>query len=571
LTERKRAGGRDLRQAAEERAREGAGRPPGRAAQPDAVGTERLLHELRVHQIELELQNEELRASRHESEVLLRRYAELFDFAPFGYVRLDPRGTVVDCNFSAARLLGAERRRIAGRAFQSFVAAQEQGAYQAFFAALMAPDPVAAAGAVASMSHEFPLAHLGVDERWVRVVGLRLATAGEEPPTALLALEDVSARRHAEAALHAEAHHKDDFLAALSHELRNPLAPIRMALSLLRQLPPGSEQAAGSLSVLERQTAHLSRIVDDLLDVTRISRGKVRLERHRVELCELVRRTLEDHRATFDAATVGLRLDAPAARLWVDADDARLVQVIGNLLGNALKFTGPRGHVEVQLAADGDFVNLRVRDSGVGISPEVTSQLFVPFSQGPQGLERSRGGLGLGLATARGLVELHGGTITVRSEGAGRGAEFTVRLPLAEAPTPELGAATPGAVRPLRVLVIEDNEDAGETLKDLLELSGHVVRIAADGPSGLDLAHDFLPDLVLCDLGLPRMSGYEVARALRADEALHGALLVALSGYTQYDDTRRAGESGFDRHLSKPASPEVLDEVLHQAAQHVQA
>jgi two-component system CheB/CheR fusion protein len=248
----------------------------------------------------------------------------------------------------------------------------------------------------------------------------------------------------------------------------------------------------------------------------------------------------------------------------VDADATRLAQVLGNLLGNAAKFTGRGGCVDVVVRRDGPDVTVSVIDTGVGIPPEVMERLFEPFSQAPQTLDRTGGGLGLGLATVKGLVELHGGTVSVVSGGQGRGAELTVRLPAAE--PPPRAAEPPGrpARRHHRVLVIDDNEDGANTLKELLELSGHDVRVAFDGPSGLAVSRAFEPEIVVCDIGLPGMDGYAVARALRADVTTRRAFLVALSGYALPDDLRRAREAGFDRHIAKPPMLDALERLFDE-------
>jgi two-component system CheB/CheR fusion protein len=305
--------------------------------------------------------------------------------------------------------------------------------------------------------------------------------------------------------------------------------------------------------------------VDDLLDVTRVARGKVHLQRERFDLGNLVHRTVEDHRPGFDARGVHLACEIDPDPCWVEADGSRIVQVIGNLLGNALKFTNAGDRVHVVLGRERDRAALRVRDTGVGIAAELIGRLFEPFSQAPQTLDRSRGGLGLGLATVKGLVELHGGTVEVASEGPGRGARFVVRLPLAAPPGGAESGASAAPVRPQRVLVIEDNEDSAETLKDVLELSGHEVRLALDGPGGLLIARAYRPTVVICDIGLPGMSGYDVARVLRSEEDLRGAWLIALSGYASTEDARRAEQSGFDRHVAKPATPEKLAMLLAEA------
>ncbi|HEX9049419.1 MAG TPA: ATP-binding protein [Anaeromyxobacter sp.] len=362
---------------------------------------------------------------------------------------------------------------------------------------------------------------------------------------------------------------KDDFLAVLSHELRNPLAPIVSGLEILHRADPASDAARRARAVIDRQVKHLVRLVDDLLDVTRITRGKVSLRRTRVELGGLVRHVCEDNAATLTQREVSLDVAAPPEPLWVDADPARIAQIVGNLLQNAAKFTAAGGRVSVAVEAGEARARVRVRDTGVGIPAHVLPKLFQPFMQAESSLARTSGGLGLGLALVKGLAELHGGTARAESAGEGRGSEFTVELPLrfeASAAAGPAGSAR-AAARPRpgrRVLVIEDQADAAESLADVLRLAGHEVRVARDGAEGLRHAREGRLDAVLCDIGLPGMDGYEVARRLRADG--HAAtLLVALTGYALPDDLRRAREAGFDAHLTKPARPEEIEAVLARA------
>jgi signal transduction histidine kinase len=351
---------------------------------------------------------------------------------------------------------------------------------------------------------------------------------------------------------------KNDFLAVLSHELRNPLAPIQNSVYLLERAPPGSDQTTRAREVLKRQTAHLTRLVDDLLDVTRISHGKVTLKSTRLDLRDVVRKTTDDLRSLFMENRVELRVEQPVGSILVDGDATRLAQVLGNLLQNAVKFTPRGGSVSVHLGrADGRAI-LSVRDTGVGMDPAQVERMFQPFAQGAQGSARSQGGLGLGLALVKGFVELHGGSVSARSSGPGQGSEFVVTLPLLEqAPEQELPSAAPTATSRL-VLIIEDNLDGGDTLAQALELSGHRAHVARDGRSGLALAREIRPDVIFCDIGLPDIDGFEVARAIRREAALSGVRLIALTGYAQSEDLTHATEAGFDSHIAKPAD---LDKV----------
>jgi PAS domain S-box-containing protein len=404
--------------------------------------------------------------------------------------------------------------------------------------------------------------------RWVIVTGTVLRDDGGRPTRSFATIHDITDRKEMEAALREADRRKDEFLAMLSHELRNPLAPMRNGLAVLALAAPESEEARRARTALERQVNHLSRLVDDLLDLTRVSRGKIELRREPLDLAELAARTAEDHRPLLADAGVALDVHVPAGFVPVDGDAVRLAQVLGNLLQNAAKFTPAGGCVAVVLEPDREAgaAVLRVKDDGVGIEPEVLPRLFEPFSQADATLARSRGGLGLGLALVRRLVELHGGTVGVRSDGAGRGAEFSICLPIApHGATRTEPVPLAKASASCRVLVVDDNVDAADTLRDLLEMSGHAAAVAHDGIEAIALARTFAPDAVLCDIGLPGMDGYAVARALRAEAKLAGVLLVALTGYALPDDLRRASEAGFDVHLAKPPPLETIEALLRHA------
>jgi signal transduction histidine kinase/ActR/RegA family two-component response regulator len=366
----------------------------------------------------------------------------------------------------------------------------------------------------------------------------------------------------------AEAHRrKDQFLAMLGHELRNPLGPVRNAVQIMKRLGPADARQRQARDIIERQVAHMARLIDDLLDVSRVARGKVLLRKQRLDLVKLVRAAAEDHRPELEAEGLRLTVELPAGPLWADGDPTRLAQVLGNLLQNAGKYTDAGGQVAVRLAAgsDGRSAVLAVRDSGIGLEPGALAGVFEPFSQSDRSLDRSGGGLGLGLALVKGLVEAHGGTVSARSDGAGRGAEFSVRLPLAEAPAAGTSSAEPAGPQAAacRVLVIEDNADAAHSMQMLLALQGHEVEVAASGPAGLEAARRFHPEVVFCDIGLPGgMDGYAVARTLRGEPAGGSAYLIALTGYGQEEDQRKSQAAGFDLHLTKPVDPDALGQIL---------
>ncbi len=363
---------------------------------------------------------------------------------------------------------------------------------------------------------------------------------------------------------------KDQFLAMLGHELRNPLAPIRNAVEILRrehELPAAAAQGAQARDMIDRQVAHMTRLIDDLLDVSRIANGKIRLRQERCDLTAIVLSTVEDFRPVIEQNGLELVVELPAQSLWTSGDPTRLSQILGNLINNAHKFTDEPGHILISLRADRDNRSaiLTIRDSGIGMDRETLRSIFDAFSQADRSLDRSRGGLGLGLALVKGLVELHGGTVCVSSEGLGHGTEFRVQLFLdktAEPPTSKPKVAAPTG-KSCRILVIEDNIDGAESMRMLLKHLGHDVRIAHTGPAGVTAATDWLPEVVLCDIGLPGgMDGYGVARSLRENSNLDGLLLIALTGYGRDEDQLKAKEAGFDFHMTKPVDFTVLQQAV---------
>jgi len=521
------------------------------------------VHELEVHQVELELQNEELRAARLETEAGLERYTELFDFAPIGYLTLATDETIREINHVGAQLLGRPRSRLIGQPLSTFVAIRDIAGFRSMLGKTFDTDT--------KERCEIEISHrIGQPPRHVRVTSTMLS--GDDRKT-LLAVEDITESKlrekklaATEAALRDADRRKDEFLAVLSHELRNPLAPIRSSLFVLAGSEPGGDKARESLTIIDRQIGHLTRLIDDLLDVTRIARGKIELQRELLDLADLVRRTMEDYRGSLEARGIHLEGRFQPDPFWIDADPARIVQAISNLFGNAEKFTPRGGRVTVSLERNGKQGALRIRDTGSGIAADLLTGLFEPFAQAPQSIARSHGGLGLGLAMVKGLVELHGGSVNIQSPGANRGTEVTMFLPLASAPA--VGAPEPVAApapRSRRVLVIDDNVDTADSMRSGLELSGHAVQVAYDGQRGLELARTFRPEIVLCDIGLPGMDGYAFARALRADATLKDVFLVALSGYTRAEDLRRATDAGFDEHLAKPSHLERIERLITTA------
>jgi PAS domain S-box-containing protein len=404
--------------------------------------------------------------------------------------------------------------------------------------------------------------------RWLEA-NAQLHCDPEGHPVRLLGIcvdvtERKRAERHLERTLESLTHadrRKDEFLAMLAHELRNPLTPMVLALNLLESRDAANELERRAHKILGRQLHHMTRLVDDLLDVSRISRGKIELAREVLDLCRIVREVVLDHGDAAQARNLRFEVELPNEPCWVSGDGVRLAQVLGNVVGNALKFSDAGGAVRVALERDPDngWPTLSVRDQGVGIAGDLLPSIFDAFTQADQ----RHGGLGLGLAVVRGIVELHGGHVTAVSDGVGTGTELRISLP----PSPDATAAVttevaPTASRPFRILVVEDNADAAELLCDLLRSKGHCVEAADSGTDAAQIAVRFHPDVVLCDLGLPGKDGYEVAAELRRTRETAQVHLIALSGYGSKEDKRRSRQAGFDLHVTKPVNAGALLALL---------
>ncbi|PUA30480.1 MAG: hypothetical protein B0W54_08290 [Cellvibrio sp. 79] len=419
---------------------------------------------------------------------------------------------------------------------------------------------------------QFRLLHVSGSYRWT--LGRALAVRNEQGKITrwMGTLTDIHEQKRAETALYESARRKDEYLAMLAHELRNPLAPIRNSTELLRRLCKPDDTIIGGLEVIDRQVVHMTRLIDDLLDVARISRGKIELRKENFELRELVNCTASDFKADYENKGINLSIVVPEKSIQIYADRTRIAQAIGNLLHNALKFTESPGQVFVSLTEETlngkPFGVVKVKDTGIGIDPNLLEQLFEPFVQGDQDLARSKGGLGLGLALIKGFANLHGGNVHAKSSGPGCGAEFVFQVPLLSGTNPVRESA-PAQVMAMQlsVVLIDDNRDMVETLAALLSLDGHEVKCAYDGESGLQLIKMIKPNLIFCDIGLPGgCDGYAVARSVREDPLVNHIFMVALSGYGQEKDKKLALESGFDEHLLKPVDFSGLTTMINAAA-----
>lgn len=374
---------------------------------------------------------------------------------------------------------------------------------------------------------------------------------------------DISDRKKILESLKDADRRKDEFLAMLAHELRNPLAPIRNALGLLKAESLDPPTVAWAMDMMERQVDHLVRLVDDLLDVSRATQGKIKLRKRRVDLNQILSHAIETARPLIDLQQHALSVSLPNEPVWLECDDIRMAQVVANLLNNASKYTDRGGSIAVSGSCDSGEAVLRVRDSGIGIAADVLPHVFDLFTQADRSLDRSHGGLGIGLCLVKRLVDLHHGTVEAHSAGPGRGSEFVVRMPLAEAPAEtEPGDTVPQPGGPYRVLIVDDNLDAATTLAMMFGSWKHTVEVAHDGLTGLEKARRMRPDILLLDIGLPGIDGYEVARRLRSEPAFDGMLLVAITGYGQEDDRRRSQQAGVDLHLVKPVDARMLKKLV---------
>jgi PAS domain S-box-containing protein len=423
-----------------------------------------------------------------------------------------------------------------------------------------------------TLTAQFRCRHKDGSWRWLESTTTNLL---EDPGVQALVINshDITERKQLDEALQqrarelAEANQsKDEFLAMLAHELRNPLVPIVNSLHILRQEPSANPAMHQARLMAERQVRNMVHLVDDLLDVSRLTMGKIRLRKERVELGLVVDRGVATSRAAIDQRQHQLSVSVPREELWLEGDPIRIEQVLTNLLTNAAKYTDPGGRIQLAVERDGSNVVIRVRDNGIGIDAELLPRIFELFTQGNRSLDRSQGGLGIGLTVARKLVEMHGGAISAASAGLGKGSEFSVRLPAQAAraiqPPPTAVPVSQQGSPSLRVLVVEDNVDAAESLAILLRMFGHQPHVVHTGMAGLDAAATYQPNVILLDIGLPGMDGYEVARRLRQQPASKDVPVIAMSGYSMTDDGTSVRESSFDQYLVKPVEPEKLQEVL---------
>lgn len=530
--------------------------PPDRAAQDPRT----LLHELQVHQIELEMQNDALQVTKVELQAALARASNLFDFAPMPYLTADLQGRILQANHAAGRLFNEPRTILCQLNLHRFISVEHQPLFDALLQKTIESG--------CCESGEIKL-NIGGDKLWV-VLNIHRDLSHK---TCLIALEDVTEKKQLEQQVRERVREleqadrrKTEFLATLAHELRNPMSPLLMIADLLQGDKVDQERLSWAMSMIHRQVKHLARLVDDLLDVSRINRGQINLKRRVVDLRHLLREAVEMCQPLIDAEHHQITVDLPEQPVEVMGDPVRLVQVVSNLLTNAIKFTSPEGQLALTLDVRCAHAIINVKDNGLGIDSALLGHVFEQFGQLDTSTEKSKGGLGVGLYLARALVLMHGGTIEVCSPGLGKGSEFTAKLPLHEAPgslaqtSPNPGTTSTLSLR--RILVVDDNRDAAYGLKLLLADKGHEVCVAHDGYAALELAKVFRPELILLDIFMQGMDGYEVCCRIREEVWGKGLLIIALSGFGASETRHRAVRAGFDHYLTKPIELAQIESLM---------
>jgi PAS domain S-box-containing protein len=507
-------------------------------------------------------------SARKQQEAALReseaRFRMMANETPVPIWVTDSRGAIEFVNREYCRFFGVTVEEVIEEGWTPLVHPEDGGYVEAFLECIRARTPFRGETRARAFDGEW---------RWVASYAVPHFSAAGEFQGFVGSSPDITERKRAEQAQLEAARQKDDFIAVLAHELRNPLAPIRTAAGILRVRASNDPLVLRCRDVIDRQASHMARLLEDLLDVSRLSQGKLVLQRSRVLLRDALEAAVESSRPSIEQQRQELVLEGLDQPLVVDGDAARITQVVANLLENACKYTDAGGRISLSLTADRGHAVIAVRDTGIGIAPETLKRVFEPFAQGERTYHRSRGGLGIGLALARRLVVMQGGTIEARSEGPGRGSEFKVRLPLATAEAPAVSTEARPATEPQpigrRVLVVEDHVDGAEMLAALLADAGCEVHTVHDGEAAVDAARQHQPDVILLDIGLPRLDGHETCRRIRREPWSAGMTIVAVTGWGQHDDQRRSVLAGFDRHLVKPVDPAVLVQIIRQVQPRV--
>jgi PAS domain S-box-containing protein len=520
-----------------------------------------LVHDLDVHRIELEMQNDDLQRAQMELEASRDRYSSLFELAPVGYLSLDSKGRILQANRTAADLLGVQQRLLETRRLQELVVPEDQDTlFMHLRQGFQGP---------ARWRCELRMQSADRQPFVAQLEGAGQPDAQGRISQCLAVIVDITDRKAAETELREANRRKDELLAMLAHELRNPLAPIRNASELLGVLDVSEPRVKWAQGIIQRQVEHLSRLVDDLLDVSRIVRGKIELRCEPVELTFLVDQAAACIRTSLAAKGQGLQLQLPAQPVAVHGDPVRLAQVLVNLLDNAAKYSPEGASIELEAQAQGEQVAILVRDHGIGIPAELLPRVFDLFQQGERTPSRPQGGLGIGLTLVQRLVILHGGTVEVHSAGPDTGTTVTLHLPAAQlpaAPRQADGAPLATPSQPMSVLVVDDERDVAHSTALVLQSAGHQVQTCHSGEEALEQVLVFRPQVVLLDIALGGIDGYQTASALRQLPGGEALLLVAVTGYGDDKARLRSREVGFDHHLVKPVSFQDLCRVLSVAA-----
>jgi PAS domain S-box-containing protein len=518
----------------------------------------------------------EQRQKRLEREIAERRRAELSEQAQAERLRVtlasigdavittDARGLVTYLNGIAESLTGWNNKDASGKPLETIFQIINEQSRQTV------ENPVQRAlreGRVVGLANHTVLVARNGIERPIDDSAAPILDKSGAIVGVVMIFRDVTERRRAEQVLKEADQRKDEFLATLAHELRNPLAPIRNALELIRIAGDDPQAVCQARGTMERQLAQMIRLVDDLLDVSRITRGTIELRKERVDVTSIVKNAVETSQPLFDQVGQRLRVNLPDEPIYIDADPLRMSQVFANLLNNAAKYTEPKGRIELTVKCDGTQVAVSVKDNGIGIPKANLDEIFDMFAQVDRRLERANGGLGIGLTIVKSLVEMHGGTVEVQSEGHGRGSEFIVRQPIADAAAGDKSSAAPDeepapAIPRRRILVVDDNQDAASSLAVLLKVLGHDTQIAHEGEQAIEIAAREQPEIVLLDIGMPKMSGYDVCRRLRELPTGNDMTIVAVTGWGQESDRQKSVEAAFDGHMVKPVEPRELLKLL---------
>ncbi|HUK03351.1 MAG TPA: ATP-binding protein [Steroidobacteraceae bacterium] len=487
------------------------------------------------------------------------------DLMPAGMTRCSRDLRYIWVNRQFTQWVAEDASEVVGRPIRDVIGAKAYEVFEPYYQQVLT-------GARVELEQEVEFLRTG--RHWINCVYVPTFAADGTVDGWVGVITDITHRKHLELAQNEADHRKDEFLAMLAHELRNPLAPIRSATEYLRLAGPPEPNLSRARDIIDRQVQHLTRLVDDLLDLSRVTQGHIELQRQRVSVAVAIGHALEASGPAIIDAGHDLNVQLPSEALYVEADLTRLAQMIGNLLNNAAKYTPRGGRIDVRAQRDAGQVIVEVSDSGIGIPREMLPRIFDMFVQVDRTPVRAKEGLGIGLTLVNRLVRMHGGTVEARSEGTGRGSTFTIRLPLAEPPsleTPQRSEPPPEplAIRsePRRVLIVDDNLDVAVSLAMLVGALGHETRMAHDGVQALATLEEFQADAVLLDIGLPRLNGYEVARRIRSDPRTRTVQVIALTGWGQEQDRRRAREAGFDHHLVKPVDLSVLMALLGQKPQ----